>query len=379
MAFEKNINIPKILQVNLEDSGGAFSLIFQLQKKMEGEIAFDYYSMGSFKSQVVIDEIYRLGGTIYEARLRSNRFFGSLMLPFQFYKFLKTYKYECIHIHSDTAWKLLEYAYPAKKAGVKKIIIHSHSTDINGDYRWLKKICHVIARIILPKYADIYLTCSDKASQWMFPKINNEQIIWIKNGIDTSKFQFNIEARNQIREKMGIADDMFLIGVVGDMSYQKNPEYIVDVFEQIIKERDSFKLVFIGDGNYTDSVKEYVKEKRMEESVIFYGRTLEIEKVLSAIDIFAMPSRFEGLPVSAIEAQASGLPCVISLKVTKQTAVCDNCRFIDINNESKMEWARSIMLIEKNEDRTQAYQNVMNAGFDIGSTACHLKGIYLET
>lgn len=380
MTEKKQTKLQRVLQVNLEDSGGAFSLVFQLQKQLKRRIAFDYYSMGTFRSIEVVKTIEELGGNVYEADLRANRFIGSVLLPNKFYHFLRERHYDCVHIHSDTAWKLLLYAFPATKAGVEKVIIHSHSTDINGDFRWLKRLCHKMALRLLPKYANVYLACSDYAMDWMFPQIPNNKIIWIRNGIDTQKFSFNEDYRNVFREKLGISSNIILIGVVGDMSFPKNPCFIVDVFAELSKITENYRLVFVGEGLNTDNIKKYVAEKGLNDFVIFYGRTQYVERVLSGLDIFALPSRFEGLPVSVIEAEASGLPCVISSKITRQTDIINGCRFIEIQERNKKEWADAIfsLSIPSDEERKMAWKKVQDAGFGIDTTAKQMMEIYKE-
>ena len=365
--MEKN----RVLQVNLDGAGGAFTLLLQIQQEIYPEMIFDYYWMGEFVRNSNYSNLQLMKSKIYEENLRGNRLLGYFLLPFKFYKFLKKKKYHIIHINGDTAFKLLIYALPATMAQCPNIIIHSHSSGINGDYKRLKFLTHMICIPLLLKISNLQLTCSKKASKWMFPG-HERQVIMLNNGVDINKFSFNFNLRKKYRSEIGITDNDILIGQVGNLSFQKYPEYAVDIIVQL---DNRYKLIFIGDGPNGVNIKKYVADKGIDDRVIFYGMTTKVNEILNALDIFLMTSRFEGLPVSAVEAQTNGLPCVLSDKIAEETKLISNCWFVN-NDKSVSEWVKIINNINQDIDRKAGRQRVKSAGFDIKDSAKLLLEIY---
>lgn len=365
----------RVTEVNLTDSGGAFSLIYNIQKNLydrgKSEVIFDYFSMGKFEKKEIISNIEKMGGEIYSADLRHNRLIGFIHLPIIFYKYCKKNKIETVHIHSDSAYILQAYSIPAKLAGVRNIIAHSHCAGMNGDYRKIKIIVHGLVRNFIDRSVNIYLSCSDLATKWMYANKLQEKAIFIKNGVDISKFRFDQKKRKQYRNDLNIKSEIIALATVGDFGYQKNPIFMCNVMKYL---GDKYKLFFIGDGAHKDDVKKYVVENGLTTKVIFLGRK-NVSEILNAMDIFVMPSRFEGLPVSGVEAQANGLPCLFSNEITKQVGILKSSFFYDI--KSPLEWANKIKSIQLNiRDRTELFEVVKYNGFDIQDTADNLYDIY---
>lgn len=361
----------RVLQVNLDGEGGAFSLIYQLQKKLISGYVFDFYWMGKFHKNKYVDSLKESGSKFFEANIRKNRLLGHLLTPFLFYKFLKVNHYDIVHINADTAFKLLIYAKPAKKAGCKKVIIHSHSSGINGSFKILKYLLHYLSKPFLLKSSDVYLTCSNLASKWMF-KNSKRQALMIKNGIDIEQYSFSNELRKIYREKLK-ANNKIVVGMVGNLSYQKNPEFLIKIIPSFPK--DKYLFVFIGDGGNKIKVEKLVNENGMTEQVVFLGQISNVNKVLNAFDIYVMPSRFEGFPVSGVEAQANGLKCIFSEKITKEIKLLPTTEFASIDNEKI--WEDKIKNAEF-PNRTLGASIVSSLGFDINDSACKLKKIYEE-
>lgn len=364
----------RVLQANLDGTGGAFSLIYQLQKQLQDDYVFDYYWMGEFVHSKRSDELESMGSKIYQGNLRKNRLLGHILLPFYFYKFLKKHNYEIVHINADLAYKLLIYAVPARKVGVKKIIIHSHSSNVNGSFKILKKILHELCKPFLQRNADIFLTCSKLASDWMYS--GSEVVpIMINNGVDLDKFKYDPTTRNSVRKKLKLGSKK-VIGMVGNLSYQKNPELLIDIVSTLPK-RDKYCLLFIGDGPNKKNIENYAKKKGIYDLCLFYGNSDKVEQMLDAMDIFVMTSRFEGLPVSAIEAQANGLPCLLSDRITKEAKILPYCEMLPLTDIKR--WDEEIEKVSSfNLDRTQATNILKEKKFDIKDVAITLKEVYLK-
>lgn len=366
----------KVLQANLENSGGAFQLIYQAQRILKDEIQFDYYTMGIFEQNDVYYNLIEMGSNINEDNLRKNRLIGHIILPFKFYNFLKRNRYSTVHINSDSAWKILMYAIPAKILKINKIIIHSHSSEINGDHIRLKKICHYIAKRIIKYCGTDFCGCSNESIKWMYgKKLKDKNIEIIHNGVDTEKFRFREEIRDELRKKLNIKNKC-VIGTIGNFSYQKNPEFLVELIEKLNEGKDKkYILFFVGEGRDEDKIKKIVQNRHMEDYVIFYGKTSKVNEVLNAFDIFILPSRFEGLPVSGIEAQTNGLPCIYSSSITREVEISNSCYYIDLS-EPISSWCNIIRSIEFKDNRKNAYQNTIMKNFDIKYTADQLEKIY---
>lgn len=364
-----------VTEVNLTDFGGAFSLIYSIQKNLYNrgfdDVVFDYFSMGKFQNPGNISDIEKMGGKIFSADLRRNRLLGFLKTPRLFYRYCKDNNVQTVHIHSDSAYILQIYSIPAKLAGVKHIIAHSHCANMNGDYRRLKRGVHFAVRPFICFSANKYLSCSDLATRWMYVGKLKKQAFFLKNGVNTKTFLFDSEKRSSIRKEYQIDNETVALVTVGDFSFQKNPFFLCDVMKQL---SGKYKLFFIGDGPCRTEVEKYVYENRLQKKIEFVGRQ-NVSDFLNAMDIFLMPSNFEGLPVSGVEAQANGLPCIFSTKVTRQVKILDSTIFVNIDSADG--WARSIQsLATENESRIIGTNKVKRAGFDIMDVSDNLYKIY---
>lgn len=367
----------RIAQVNLNDSGGAFNLMYQVQKELNGRVIFDYFTIHPFTNDEIIRDINNMGGRIVED-MASTRLMAHIKLPFTFYKKMRKEKYDIIHIHSDTAWKLSIYAIPAKLAGVKKVIVHSHSSGINGDHKVLKKLCHYAMKPVLPYFADVLCTCSDFATGWMYPLKCKKGVQSIKNGIKTENFRFSEEKRKMYRRELGLKDQEILIGTTGNLSYLKNPEYLIETFSAMYQQDMKYKLIFIGDGPDAENVAERARKIKGYDNIIFYGNTFDVGGMLSALDMFIMPSRAEGFPISAVEAQTNGLFCILSSCITKEVAFSRKCVFWPIE-EPPYIWANKLVNYSINDllsDRENGCILAQDKGFDIRQTAETVLGLY---
>ena len=198
----------------------------------------------------------------------------------------------------------------------------------------------------MPKCANVFLSCSDLATKWIYPKKYAKQVLFIKNGVECQKFAFSASERERVRSNLNLPPDKILLGMVGDMSYQKNPEFILAVMDVLYKKSSSYYLLFLGDGADRIEVEKAVSDKEYRDNVVFFGRTNKVASVLSAMDIYVMPSRFEGLPVSGVEAQVNGLPSILSDKITKYVKILDECYFIGIEEDDVDRWVDAIREIK---------------------------------
>lgn len=287
-----------------------------------------------------------------------------------FRKFVQEHskEYDIVHLNSGSTFVLSTGAKLAKKYGIKKVIVHSHCDGPNT-------IKHRITNKIFEnnfKYADEFLACSEDAAKYRFPKeiIINKKYLVIHNGIDLEKYKFDKKVRKEYRDELNIKEDEILIGNVGRLSFQKNQLFLLDVFSNL---NDKYKLILIGDGEDKEQIIRKIKEYEIEDRVILMEKRADVNKLLMAMDIFAFPSRFEGLGIAAIEAQASGLPILCSSRVPKDTKVSSYYKCItdsDIN-----EWKEAIeeTKIQRNDN---CISEIDKAGYNIQKSVIELEDAY---
>lgn len=285
-------------------------------------------------------------------------------------KLIKENKYDIIHANGSSAMMALEML-AAKKAGCKIRIAHSHNTKTNYP---------IIDKLLRPIFYKTYthaFACGEEAGKWLFGKRKFEII---NNGRSIQKFQYNKETRKKIREKYNLQNQIVL-GHVGTFNYQKNHEYLIDVFSELIKNSDKkYKLILIGDGKYKCEIEEKVKELNIQDDVIFVGKTNEVQNWLQAMDIMIFPSRFEGFPAVLVEWQIAGLPCIISDKITDKVKLTELVQFESIEKSPK-EWVnkiKNIIIEDREKNRAEILEQIKESGFDIQENAKELERKYIK-
>lgn len=281
-------------------------------------------------------------------------------------------KYDVIHLNISTASSIL-YAIPCKSVSPKtKIIVHSHN---GGDKN---KLQHYFFRGVLNNFVDKYLACSKLAAEWMFGKkiVESNKVIIVKNAIETDKFLYNIRERTEIRESLKIQEKDFLVGHVGRFNPQKNHIGIIKILKEIVKEDNDIKLMLIGTGELEYFIRQKVKEFELEDKVIFLGTKSDINKYYQAMDLFILPSIFEGLPIVGIEAQASGLKCIFSDSITKESNITNNVDFINIENVNK--WKNRIIELKySNYRRENVKELIIKNGYDLEEEIEKIESMYI--
>lgn len=275
------------------------------------------------------------------------------------------YGYTVLHLHTSW-WRGFDVEKIAKKRGVPKVIVHSHNTDVHIPigmtreearelhYTWREKITEDIA-------TDFW-ACAKNAADWLYgDKIPIERIKIVPNAIDLDKFYYNESIRKLYRDDMGLKDK-FVIGMIARFEYQKNHEFAIEFFNQLSRRMPNAILILIGIGELQEDIKRLVKSYHLESKVKFTGIRDDIENMLQAFDLFILPSRFEGLPITLVEAQASGLKCFTSEFVTEEVEITNSLTRLPLNInlwvEKTLEWRNGY----KRED---ARETMRDKGFDI--------------
>ncbi|MDO4487906.1 MAG: glycosyltransferase family 1 protein [Eubacteriales bacterium] len=318
------------------------------------------------------EEIKELGGRIFRSP-SLNPLFYPRYIAFMQRLFKDNPEIKILHAHNEGM--ALYSLNGAKKYGIKNRIAHAHNTKIVMDYKWaLKVFCKQFLRFS----ANHLWGCGRDAGIYFFGrKAWNEKGMIMHNAIEPSKFKYNPEYRTKIREAYGIGDET-LIGMVGRFNTQKNHVRMLDIFEAYLKLDNTAKLVFIGEGNLEDEIKEKAGEKGIDGNIIFAGLQSNVNEWYQAMDVFVMPSLFEGLPVVGIEAQAAGLPCVFSKSITDEIVLSSDSVRVELS-ETDDTWADVLFKAAHREnDRSNGVKIIADAGYDINIEAKKIEAIYLE-
>ena len=259
-------------------------------------------------------------------------------------RIIKAGKYDAAYFNISESYNCIGII-AAKLFGIKKVIVHSHSsgTEKNHFYqRLVARVLNYTFKPILTFNSDLHLSCSDRAAKWLFPNniFYNNAYVEVKNTVNISSFAFSQEARDRIRKDLKLKD-CFTIGTVGRLSYQKNHSFLIKCFSKIAKKVPESRLVLIGDGPDCDRLKKLASKKGVGDIIIFVKPVNNIRDYLSAFDCFVLPSKFEGYPYVGVEAQVNGLPCVFSNNITRSIDISKHSIFASIHRPS--EWVKQII------------------------------------
>lgn len=290
-------------------------------------------------------------------------------------KLCRQEKYDIVHVHGNSANMAIELL-AAALGGVKHRIAHSHNTAT------LHPLTHIILRPLFSALCTTRLACGEDAGKWLY---GNKTFTILKNGIDVSKFKMIPDIRTEYRKRLKIGKGIFLIGHVGNFIEQKNHTYLIDIFSEIHKHEPYAKLLLISDGMLLNDIKEKVRQLNLDNFVIFLGKTMEVERYLQAMDVFLLPSLHEGLPLVLVEAQASGLPCIVSGTVSKEADLIGKCKYLSIGKANIKNWVKEALNVYHINsvcnrcEVAEINQNIIrNEGYDITQNANILRQIYID-
>lgn len=319
--------------------GGVESVVMNYYRNIDKtKIQFDFI-VDEDSTTVPREEIESMGGKVYTVPpyQRIKEYISALVELF------KENDYKIVHSHLNTLSVFPLYA--AKKAGVPVRIAHNHSTAGKGETK--KNILKYTLRPFAKINATHYAACSEYAGEWLFGKksIKNGEVTIFNNAIDIDKFKFNPDVRNEVRKELGI-EDKFVVGHVGRFCYQKNHKFLIKIFDEIHKANPNSVLLIIGKGDLEDEIREHTKNLRLDECVKFPGQRNDVNRMYQAMDVFVLPSFYEGLPVVGIEAQMAGLPCVFSSEITKEILMTPNAVMLDLDSSTE-EWKNAVLSSQK--------------------------------
>lgn len=262
----------------------------------------------------------------------------------QILELLKEKEYDMTYFNISTAMSIVG-PYAAYKAGIPKRAIHSHSSGNDCECFWKRKILdcmHNFAKLFLYRYANQYYGCSKAAGYWLFPSkvVDSSEFKMIYNAVDLDEFKFDQELRKRLRKEYNL-EDCLVLGHIGNFVYQKNHTYLIKIFDALVKKEPSSRLLLIGEGKNFDKIKEMVKHRKLMDKIFFLGWRSDVSELYQMMDMFLLPSNFEGLPIVGVEAQGTGLKCIFSNKITDEVKLTKEARFLPINKSADV-WVRCI-------------------------------------
>ena len=351
--------------VSFMQRGGLETLIMNCYRHIDREkMQFDFIVHRDFRADYD-DEIEALGGKIYRLP-RLNPFspaYRKALLDF----FHGHPEYKIVHCHLDCMSSIPLAA--AKQCGVPVRIAHAHSSNQTKDWKYPLK------RFFMRKISAVathFFACSQTAGQWMFP---GQDVTIINNGVDTAQFSYDPNVRKEVRTELGLKQELVL-GHVGRFMPEKNHDFLIDIFAEVHKRVPDAKLILVGTGPLEANVRKKVSDLNLADNVDFLGVRSDVNRILQAVDVFVLPSLYEGLGISAVEAQTAGAYCVLSDTVPQICKMTDIVDFISLNS-SPDQWADSI-IAGGNVARVDHSTEVIQAGYDIRVTANWLQNFYLE-
>lgn len=351
--------------------GGVEAVVMNYYRHLDrNKIQFDFICDRD-STNIPYEEIKSLGGKVI------------LIPPYQkifkyikeLTKILKENKYKIVHSHLNTLSVFPLYC--AKKAKVPVRIAHSHSTTNKKE--WKKNLMKQALRPLSKVFATEYFCCSEHAGRWLFGNkaYDKGKVYLLNNAIELDKFKYDEKIRKMKRKELGINDDTMVVGHIGRFVEQKNHEFLIEIFKELHQKEKNSLLILVGQGPLEDKIKIKVNNLGLTNNVLFLGQRNDANELYQAFDLFLLPSLYEGLPVVGVEAQASGLLCILSNAMTKETKVLESTVFLSLNETPKI-WSNKILNSIKNYTRKDTTNEITKNHFNIKAEVSKLEKKYNE-
>ena len=363
--------LKKVLVFGMTDNpGGMESCIMNYYRHVDkNKIHFDF--LCNWESMVCEKEVKANGSKVYTIPQKSRNYKAYKRAMNTFFS-EHADEYDVFWYNTCTLTNI-DYLIYAKRYGIKKRIIHAHNSG--NETSMIRGILHYVNKMRLGRYATDFWSCSMAAAVYFFIKkqIHSQKYRLINNAISTDNYKYDILIRNEVRKNLGL-EDKYVIGHVGRFQFQKNHEFLIDIFYEYLKLDSRAVLMLVGQGEEEDAIRQKVINLGIEKSVLFMGVRTDVNRLLQAMDVFLLPSRFEGLPLVLIEAQTAGLKCFASKDVITEAAdLTGNVEFISLKEDADI-WAGKIYSqSEQFLNRTQYVKPIIEAGYDIRTEADKFK------
>lgn len=378
--MKKNLRVLQITWNNFTVNGVYVFLKTYYENIDRNKIQFDFLAPGRIADIEGYKYLISLGANIFNFNIKVN-IVQPIKLFFKLKKFLKNNHYAIVHINTGSLPVMLSVSMACKINNVPHVICHIHSScrkyklSGKGVLKYLRK---QIDRTLIKFFITHYFSCSMEGFKSKFGKklaVKYKPLI-IKNAIDSKKFIFNCSCRDRLRSRMEISNK-FVIGYVSNFVDGKNHLFLINVFNEVLKQNPDSVLLLVGDGELKDLIQKKVKALGIEKNVIFTGSVNNVNEYLQAMDVFVFPSTSEGLGIVAIEAQAAGLKTICADTIPNEAKITENFIYMSLNKSAK-EWSEEILKYKDGYERKNMYDQIVSAGYDIKYAAKELEDFYLS-
>ncbi len=344
-------------------SGGVISCVLNFYRHIDRtKFQFDFYTYGESPFD---EEIRSLGGRVF--------YFADMHNFVKAYADLRKYfgqeEYYAVHAHMTSLSFVPLMA--AKSRGIKHRICHAHSTTHIKEKFWIVK--NVLKRLSRAS-ASVMAGCSLYSSGWLYGEKYSYDAFLLHNAIDLNRFSFMEQKDEELAKKYNFGDRK-IIGSIGRLVFQKNYGFLIEAFYQLAKKADNVDLVIVGDGKEKEKLLNKIEKLNLQQRVHILPETIKVEDYYKIFDLFVLTSRFEGLPLVAVEAQAVGVPCLLSSEITEEVELGGKCEFLPIN-DSKV-WANKMLSMLNSSYRYDATEQIIEAGYEITTESVKLGQFYL--
>jgi len=379
----------KVLHIGISSNSGFFGGVEKFMTDYyshmdHSKFLFDFFLCRENSLISVADKDYMKDSSIKVLHVLKEKD-NSLRHFYRLYKVvlfeLKKTDYDIVHVDTSFAPVQIACLYAAKRSGIKIRIAHSHSSgrDSSGNYikRLIKDFAYMLSKSFVRFLASDYFACSIQAGITLFGNkgIHSKRFRIIKNAIEAEKYRYNINQRCQIREENGVTEDAIIFGSVGRLDPLKCILFTIDVFEVFHRRNRNSELWIVGDGQQKDEIEDAVKKYNLADSIKMFGQRSDVANLMQGMDVLLFPSKHEGLGISAIEAQACGLPVFASDNIPKETAITSLIKYHS-REEGVDNWANEIDQFINGYKRYDTYPEIVKFGYDINLAAKNLEMIY---
>lgn len=338
------------------------------------EVQVDILSYDTGRDDGFSERFEKYGGKVYliPTFTRKGCFKESIRATKEFFR--DHHDYDILHAHaSSKAYFVLKYA---RKNGIRVRILHSHCTSF-VNRTWKSLLVGNIMKPFANRLTTDYFACSTEAGEFLFGKKRMRRSgVMVPNGIELDAYQYDPATEQSIREELHLGDKL-VIGHVGRFVPQKNHEFLIDVFAEIHQRNENSVLVLAGVGQLMEHIKEKVSALGLTDCVRFLGYRTDIHCVMQAFDVFLMTSLFEGLPVTGVEAQAIGVPCVFSKSITRDAAIIPCVTYVDVREKPEI-WADTVLTFAHQGKFRESIQYLLDRNYSIERSAALLLKLYRE-
>ncbi len=355
----------RILQVvNKMDRAGLETMLMNYYRNIDrAQVQFDFLTHRE-EDGAYDEEIKSLGGKVYHApRLYPQNYPAYFKWMDKFFSEHPEYKIVHSHIDAMSAFPL----YASKKNNIPVRIAHSHSSKLDKDFKLPIKYA---ALKFIPKVANVNYACGKVAGEFMYP---SQKFRIINNAVDIEKFSFDQNKRKEIQQILDI-ENKYVVGHVGRYCYIKNQVFLLKIFKELLIEKPESVLLLVGKGEDEQKLRSFASELGIKEKVKFLIDRDDVDELYNAMDVFVMPSLFEGLPVVSVEAQANGLPCILSDNISEEAVLTSSVKMLSLNENAGL-WANEILGTDIYRNPNATVQ-LVEKGYDIKIEAKKLEDWY---